>query len=68
MERNFEIATRMRGDAWRWPVSEERLLTVQCESSKNLEGDCGMDKVPQCHPLKPFQEGTHNKLLAQEKI
>ena len=27
-----------------------------------------MDKVPLCLLLKPFQEGTHNKLLAQEKI
>ena len=26
-----------------------------------------MDRVPQCHLLTPFQEGTHHKLLAQEK-
>ena len=57
----------MRGDDWQWPVSEERLLTVHtyCESSKSLEGDCGMDKVPQCCLLTPFEEGTHNK---SEKI
>ena len=57
----------MRGDDWQWPVSEERLLTVHtyCESSKSLEGDCGMDKVPECCLLTPFEEGTHNK---SEKI
>ena len=44
------------------------LYTRYCESSKSLEGDCGMDKVPRCCLLKPFQEGTHNKLLAQEEI
>ena len=43
------------------------LYTRYCESSKSLEGDCSMDKVPRGHLLKPFQEGTHNKLLAQEK-
>ena len=26
-----------------------------------------MDRVPQCRLLTPFQEGTHHKLLAQEK-
>ena len=52
-------------------IGEERLLTVYtryCESSKSLEGDCGMDKVPRCRLLMPFQEGTHNKLLAKEII
>ena len=37
------------------------LYTCYCESSKSLEGDCGMDKVPRCCLLTPFQEGTHNK-------
>ena len=40
---------------------EERLLTVYTrysESSKSLEGDCGMDKVTRCRLLTPFQEGT----------
>ena len=41
------------------------LYTCYCESSKSLEGDCGMDKVPRCRLLMPFQEGTHNK---SEKI
>ena len=55
----------MRGDARRWHVREERLLTthVTCESSKSLVGDCGMDRVPQCRLLKK----VHHKLLAQEK-
>ena len=59
----------MRGDAWRCPISEEHLLSVHayCESSKSLEGDCGMDKVPRCCLLTPFQECTHSKLVAQEK-
>ena len=49
----------MRGDARRWPVIEERLLTVHTrESSKSLEGDCGMDRVRQCLLLTLFQEGT----------
>ena len=26
-----------------------------------------MGRVPQCHLLMPFQEGTYIKLLAQEK-
>ena len=26
-----------------------------------------MDRVPRCNILTPFQEGTHHKLLAQEK-
>ena len=42
-----------------------KLYTCYCESSKSLEGDCGMDKVPRCRLLTPFQEGTHNK---SEKI
>ena len=49
---------------------EERLLAVHmlyCEYSKSLEGDCGMDRVPRCRLLTPFQEGTHYKLLAQYK-
>ena len=37
------------------------LYTCYCESSKSLEGDCGMDKVPRCRLLMPFEEGTHNK-------
>ena len=55
-------------DARRWPVREQRLqlYTCYCESSKSLEGDCGMDRVPLCR-LTPFQEGTHHKLLAREK-
>ena len=36
------------------------------ESSKSLEGDCGMDKVPRSRLLRPFQEGTHNN--KSEKI
>ena len=44
-----------------------QLYTRYCESSKSLEGYCGMGRVPQCHLLTPFQEGTYNKLLAQEK-
>ena len=50
-------------------MAEGHLLTVHtyCESSKSLEGDCGMDRVPRCRLLTPFKEGTHLKLLAQEK-
>ena len=43
------------------------MYTRYCESSKSLEGDCGMDRVPQCRLLTPFQEGTHQKLFSQEK-
>ena len=35
------------------------LYTHYCETSKSLEGDCGMDRVPRCHLLTPFQEGSH---------
>ena len=51
-------------------VSEVFLLTLYtpyCESSKSLEGDCGMDRVPRCRLLKPFQEGRQHKLLDQEE-
>ena len=34
-----------------------------CESSKSLEGDCGMDRVSRFRLLTPFQEGIHHKLL-----
>ena len=53
----------MQGDARRWLTREERLITVHMiwESSKSLEGDCGMDRVPQCRLLMPFQEGTYHK-------
>ena len=43
-----------------------QLYTCYCESSKSLEGDCGMDEVPRCRLLRPFQEGTHNN--KSEKI
>ena len=29
-----------------------KLYTRYCESSKSLEGGCGMDRVPQCRLLK----------------
>ena len=32
----------------------------------SLEGDCGMDKVPRCRLLTPFQEGPHNKLFSHK--
>ena len=34
------------------------------ESSKRLEGDSGMDRVPRCCLIMTFQEGTCHKLLA----
>ena len=53
-------------DARRWPVREERLLTVPhyCE----LKAWKVTVVWIECHFLTPFQEGTQNKLLAQEKI
>ena len=56
----------MRGDARQWPIREERLLTVHTLNS--LEDDCGMDRVRRYRLLMPFQECTHHKLLAEEKI
>ena len=56
----------MRGVARRWPVRAECLLTVHI-LFKSLEDDYGMDRVPRCHLLTPFQEGIHHKLVAQEK-
>ena len=49
----------MRGDAWRWPISE--LYTCYCESSKSLEGDCGMDKVPRCRHFKNIHTTINQK-------
>ena len=43
------------------PLVRNVLYTCYCESSKSLEGDCGMDKVPRYCLLTLFQEGTHNK-------
>ena len=39
------------------------MYTRYYDSSKSLEGDCGMDRVPRCRLLTPFQEGTDHKLL-----
>ena len=44
------------------------LILESAWGAKSLEGDCGMDIVPRCRLLTPFQEGTYHKLLAQEKI
>ena len=43
------------------------MYTRYCESSKSLECDCGMDSVRQCLFLTQLQEGTHHKVLAQDK-
>ena len=70
MERKFEIATRalcvrMSYDFYsrecEGTLGGGPLVRNVCESYKSLEGDCGMDKVPRCCFLTPFQEGTHNK-------
>ena len=43
------------------------MYTRYCESSKSLECDFGMDSVRRCLFFNAIQEGTHHKVLAQDK-
>ena len=41
------------------------MVWIVCDDA--LECDCGMDSVRRCPFLMPLQEGTHHKVLAQDK-
>ena len=50
-----------------WSIREERLLIVHVIVSLLKAWKVTVVWKPRCRLFTPFQEGTHHKLLAQEK-